>query len=102
MKAAQAVPVSYKHPGTGERVEFKITIDIPESARDFTELGLGTKADWDNLAQTQYVTNQRNEARRKAVDEVAGKVPGVRALAAALKEKGLSVEDALAKLGISA
>lgn len=101
MKASEQVSVAFKNPVSGERVEFKITLDIPESGKEFTELGLGTKVEWDSLARTQYVTNRRNEARREEVDKIVGKVPGVRSLAAALKDKGMSVEDALKQLGLS-
>mgnify|MGYP001602936804 CR=1 FL=1 len=92
MKLQENVPVSYKHPETGDTVKFTITIDIPETGKDGEQLGIEREG-WNALATQQYITNQRNEARRKAVGEVTGKAVGARDFAKLVRELGLTYEQ---------
>lgn len=89
------IPVSYKGPD-GVKQTFEIKMNVPENAKDFRELYPDApKEEWDKLAQTQFTTNARNEARRKAVQEATGKAVGVREFLKFLKEAGVSPEEAM-------
>lgn len=95
MRLAETVKVSYKNPVTDVKEEFSLGLDIPETAKDFVAQG-NVKEDWDKLASKQWVTNQKNEARRKKVGELSGKTVGMHDLSKLIKELGLTAEQVAA------
>ncbi len=91
----KAVNVSYRTPD-GAKHSFDIAMNIPENGKDYRELHPeAVKEEWDGLATSQYTTNARNEARRKAVQEATGKAVGVREFTKFLKESGIGIEEAM-------
>lgn len=98
MQRGYVQKITYKGPD-GAKQEFNITLDLPETGKDYQEIHPeAAKEDWNNLAKKQYLTNQANDARRKAVDEATGKGVGVREFARFLREAGISPDEAMSLL----
>jgi len=98
MQRGYVQKITYK-VADGTKSEFNITLDLPENGKDYQEIHPeAAKEDWNKLATKQYLTNQSNDHRRKAVDEATGKGVGVREFAKFLREAKITPEEAMALL----